>query len=284
MPGTGTYEWQGFRKDLPRELNPARGFIATANHNIKPEGYSPPLMFKTADTRFERITRLRQMFEPGRKYSIDDHQRMQHDALSLRALADVPRFNGWTASDPDVERRARCSQRGTACYASATARPRRSIETWREGPGNGSAGRGAAAGGDAPETTARPAEASLKAAIARLTASQGADWKTVALGPHARARLPAPVRERVRPADGRTRRAAPAPSPPTAPATARSSTSSNWDRSLVTNTPGQSGQPGSPFYGNLLPLWADDVYFPLAFSSGAVEANAAHRLTLNPAK
>ena len=35
--------------------------------------------------------------------------------------------------------------------------------------------------------------------------------------------------------------------------------------SLATNIPGQSGQPGSPFYGNLLPLWAENKYFPAAF-------------------
>jgi penicillin amidase len=55
---------------------------------------------------------------------------------------------------------------------------------------------------------------------------------------------------------------------------------SDWDRSLATNTPGQSGQPGSPFYGNLLPLWAENQYFQMAFSKNAVRANAAHRLTL----
>jgi penicillin amidase len=58
----------------------------------------------------------------------------------------------------------------------------------------------------------------------------------------------------------------------------------DWDRSVVTNTPGQSGQPGSPFYGNLLPLWADNTYFPLVYSKAAVEAAAAHRLTLIPGK
>jgi penicillin amidase len=55
-----------------------------------------------------------------------------------------------------------------------------------------------------------------------------------------------------------------------------------WDGSLVTNTPGQSGQPGSPFYANLLPLWAKDEYFPLSFSPQAIERAAAHRLVLRP--
>ncbi|NIP57371.1 MAG: penicillin acylase family protein, partial [Gemmatimonadetes bacterium] len=34
VPGTGEYEWRGFRGDLPEEYNPPRGWIATANHNI----------------------------------------------------------------------------------------------------------------------------------------------------------------------------------------------------------------------------------------------------------
>ena len=84
VPGTGEYEWQGFRKDLPSELNPARGFIATANHNINPPGYTPPLMFKNADTRFERITRLRQMLE--RAAAEADAGRSQADA-ARRAIA-----------------------------------------------------------------------------------------------------------------------------------------------------------------------------------------------------
>ena len=39
VPGTGEYEWRGFREDLPEEYNPDRGWIATANHNIQPEGF-----------------------------------------------------------------------------------------------------------------------------------------------------------------------------------------------------------------------------------------------------
>src|SRR5688500_1338063 len=95
VPGTGEFEWQGFRRDLPRELNPSRGFIATANHNVQPKGYAPPIMFKTGGAQFERITRLLQLIQPGRKYTLEDHSRWQHDAYSLRAAADIPRFKGW---------------------------------------------------------------------------------------------------------------------------------------------------------------------------------------------
>jgi penicillin amidase len=56
------------------------------------------------------------------------------------------------------------------------------------------------------------------------------------------------------------------------------------DGSLVTNAPGQSAQPGSPFYDNLAEGWAVGDYFPLLFSRDAVEENAAHRLVLRPGR
>jgi penicillin amidase len=59
---------------------------------------------------------------------------------------------------------------------------------------------------------------------------------------------------------------------------------SDWDRSVATSVPGQSGQPGSKHYGNLLPLWADGKYFPLLYSKQKVEAMAKQRLTLEPAR
>jgi penicillin amidase len=58
----------------------------------------------------------------------------------------------------------------------------------------------------------------------------------------------------------------------------------DWDRSQAINVPGQSGQPRSPYYDNLLEMWADNEYFPLAFSQKAVSAAAAHRLTLRPSR
>ena len=39
----------------------------------------------------------------------------------------------------------------------------------------------------------------------------------------------------------------------------------------VTSAPGRSAQPGSPFYGDLLPLWGNGQFFPLLYSRDAVE-------------
>lgn len=57
---------------------------------------------------------------------------------------------------------------------------------------------------------------------------------------------------------------------------------SNWDRSVAVNTPGQSGQPGSPHYSDLMPLWDAGEYFPMAYSRQAVENQTTDRLTLEP--
>jgi penicillin amidase len=57
----------------------------------------------------------------------------------------------------------------------------------------------------------------------------------------------------------------------------------DWDRGRATSAPGQSGQPGSPHYADLLPLWAEGRYFPLAFSRDRVEDVKQHRLVLRPA-
>jgi penicillin amidase len=270
VPGTGEYEWQGFRKDLPSELNPSRGFIATANHNINPPGYSPPLMFKNADTRFERITRLRQMLNgPPAKLTLEDHKRMQHDAYSLRAAADLSLFRGWTAADPEVER----LRAGIAAWDGVYARDSRAAalyEAWRGASDARGRGRGAA-----PAPTRDEAEKRLKSML-QTNRDLDRRWgqqhtrafrhpllREFDLGPVERSGGAGTVE-----ADGATYR--------------EILDVANWDRSQAVNVPGQSGQPGSPYYGSLLKMWADNEYFPLAFSRKAVTAAAAHRLVLRP--
>jgi len=56
----------------------------------------------------------------------------------------------------------------------------------------------------------------------------------------------------------------------------------DWDRSVATSVPGQSGQPESVFYANLLPLWGRGEYFPLVYSRAAVERETTHVLWLVP--
>jgi penicillin amidase len=57
---------------------------------------------------------------------------------------------------------------------------------------------------------------------------------------------------------------------------------SNWDQSVAVNTPGQSGQPGSPHYSDLTTMWDEGRYFPLLYSRKAVEGETTDRLVLEP--
>jgi len=57
---------------------------------------------------------------------------------------------------------------------------------------------------------------------------------------------------------------------------------SDWDNSVGVNVPGQSGQPGSPHYDDLVPLWNTGRYFPLSYSKTAVDNQTADVLELRP--
>jgi penicillin amidase len=56
----------------------------------------------------------------------------------------------------------------------------------------------------------------------------------------------------------------------------------DWDQSRAINTPGQSGDPRSPHYGDLAPTWAAGEYVPLLYSREAVDAATAFRIRLTP--
>jgi penicillin amidase len=58
----------------------------------------------------------------------------------------------------------------------------------------------------------------------------------------------------------------------------------HWDNSRAINSPGQSGDPQSPHYRDLAPMWLKGEYFPLLYSRKAVEAATVTRLDLKPAQ
>jgi penicillin amidase len=55
-----------------------------------------------------------------------------------------------------------------------------------------------------------------------------------------------------------------------------------WDHSVAINAPGQSGDPRSPHYGDLLPIWAAGRYVPMLFTHAAVERAAEEIIALTP--
>ena len=274
VPGTGEYEWAGFRKDLPREVNPSRGFIATANNDIHPPGFERPVMYKSAAPSW-RIMRLTDLLSAGAPFGVADFQKMQLDEYSRQAASELALFRGWTGKTKPIER-ARGMIAGWDAFLRRESAPAALYMAWRSAGG----ARATDAG-----VTAKARDSiivgSLERAIEQLTREQGADWAQWRWGRSNARTFPHPFvaaynLPTVERGGGGTTVAANG-------ATYREIMDvGDWDKSIATSTPGQSGQPGSPFYGNLLPLWAKNEYFPLLFSPSAVSNDNTHRLVLRP--
>ena len=56
----------------------------------------------------------------------------------------------------------------------------------------------------------------------------------------------------------------------------------NWDTSLGTNSPGQSGNPDSHHYSDLFRMWLKGKYFPIFFSKDKVLSAAELVTNLQP--
>ncbi len=57
----------------------------------------------------------------------------------------------------------------------------------------------------------------------------------------------------------------------------------SWDDSRWINAPGQSGDPRSPHYRDLAPIWAEGKYVPMLYSPAAIDAAASHIIEMKPA-
>ena len=313
VPGDGTFEWSGFvdGRALPRAYNPSNGFINTSNDNILPTGYTTPISYEWA-TRY-RAERVREVLRDTRKFSVEDFGKLQHDDKSLLAAALVPVLTAAATrlgqqNTPAVRtlsawnlHMSRDQYAATLFEAWAPLAYRRAIA--HEVPATGAiaallAQRPSYAWLEAflHRTQGTPATDSmllgaLSEAEAELRAMpNGADtlallWGTVhtAKFRHALAAqydLPSASRG----GDGNTVYATGgAGFSQTAGASFREVIDlADFDRSIVTNVPGQSADPRSPHYADLLPLWATDRYFPLVYSRARVEAETERVTWLRP--
>jgi penicillin G amidase len=314
----GKYEWKGFvpLDQLPRTYNPAEGWFATANNRTIPDDYKYRVGYEWATYRVERIRHvLEGLAAKGTKIRTEDAENLQNDVYSIPAdqlIRMLPRHSDGAEARfldmlKDWDRELRSPSVPGALY-----------EVWERHLRDALLAK--ITGNSIQDSDLRlnmqaamdylkslPAAdqqqillATLGDAGHELEAKQGTDpalWSWGGLHTmtfhHSLDQLRGgkglfdlgPV---ARPGDGDTVDATASASKgfeQIAGASYREIFDlSNWDNSLAVNTPGQSGQPGSRHYSDLLPLWEAGQYFPLIYSKQSVEENAADILTLIPQK
>lgn len=301
VPGDmGAYEWSRYLTvdEHPIEFNPPRHFIATANHNILPPHYNHVLSYYwAAPTRYERIA---EVLASGRKFDLADFARLQQDAVSLPARRFVEFLKTWK-TEPNSEA-ARIRQQFLAwdCNLSAGSSLALIYEFWlsKLQPKLLQSIRGAHVEPAilqrelaASPNSGRILSESLNEALAAIRAQLGNDPSRWTWGSVHQIRFQHPSGNRkwdlpavARPGDAYTVNATSGANfQQTNGASYRQIIDvSNWDRSIMTNVPGEVAIPGDKHYADLVDGWAAGRYHPMPFSRQAVEEAAGERILLRP--
>ncbi len=322
VPGDGRYEWDGYLpiKAKPHVVNPPEGYFATANNDLVPRDYEymDAIGFSWSDPY--RWLRLVEVLGSGTRFSIADMMRLQTDELSIPARQLVPLLEEVEAGDDRTERARQLllewdyvvDKRSAAAglYVAWEAQLRRSvnaalvppaarmglslkktIDTIMIPPGT--------LGSDPLRARDQILLDALESAVEVLTQKLGpdptdwvygqSDYKHVTLrhplgtavsesmrarlevGPHPRGGYSYTVNQ-TSGADNQTSGAS----------FRIIIDTGDWDRGVGMNTPGQSGDPDSPFYRNLFEDWANDRFHPVFYSRDKIEAATAMRIELTP--
>ena len=319
VPGAAEYEWSGYvpNSELPHTFNPNDGFVATANHRMIPENYPYNVGFEwDPGYRVRRIDEvLSGIRDSGKKITLSDMEKLQTDVVSLpaRQLLKLLReaspnptsatqmLLGWDAT---LNRES-----GPAALYEVWLKDLREAISVKKGIGQEHELSLAKLLGELSESS--PQVFGPDAVAGRnqvLLQTLDSAWKKTEelLGPdsqswswarlhtirfhHPLDRLPGAERlldlgPLSRPGDGYTVNATSVGEnfQQQAGASYREILdTADWDQSLAVNTPGQSGQSGSPHYSDLLPLWDQGQYFPLIYSRTKVEMDTQDRLVLSP--
>ena len=324
VPGDGRYEWDGYLPipDLPHALNPDRGFIATANENQVDATYAHRRAIGWTWAASYRGDRVDEVLTSGRRLTLMDMMRLQHDELSIPARTLVPMLAPIEIDDAPTrsardrllewdhvldrasveagiyvawERRLAEETRNSIVPDAVRQHidvPLPSVIDWLITP-DGRFGPDPVAGRDSVLIRA------FRGALDDLRRDVGPDDDDWIYGQtrYKHALIRHPMSNAV--ADSLRARLDVGPVPRggygnTVNATGNGDNQTSgasfriiadlgmWDRSVATNTPGQGGDPDDPHYRDLFPLWAENRYFPLLFSRDRVEGVTGRVTMLAP--
>lgn len=312
VPGDGRYDWNGFvpNDKLPQVFNPPSGFFATANQfNLAP-GTPPKDVTSYEWSGPDRHRRIVDVLSGQPRHTLRDSQRLQRDATSPRAQLLLSLVRPLSSADPTTTTALDLMSgwRGTESLGSVPAmlfenywqpqlnravrdalvpKDKRAlvptidwlvVEDVLKNPGK-HLGDNAQARRD--EILLRTLTDAYRAATAELGPMRANTW-----GYRGNAVEMKHPLSKVDPRLNVGPFAIPGSS--TTPiASGRASYKEvidvgNWDASTTINTPGQSGDPRSPHYRDLAPIWARGDYVPMLYSRAAIDKNTTQRIVLMP--
>lgn len=325
VPGDGRFEWDSYLPILqkPHSLNPANGFLATANQNVTPDNYPhwDAIGFSWSDP-FRGI-RLNEVLSGDKKFTMNDMKALQVDYLSVPAriltplLANLP-LEGRPTEARNMLRGWDFKLKHGSIEAAIYVAWEKQLKLLAEKRFIPEAGKGLISiqtrklvdwitmpdsrFGVKP-ITGRDRflrEAFIKG-IKDLEETLGTDIKKWQYGQekfkhvymtHALGKV---VKEDIktklnlgplpRGGNGDTPGSTGGNNLQNTGATFRMIVNTgDWDSAVATNGPGQSGDPESPFYSNLFVPWAKDQYFPVYYSKEKILGASVEKVILKPLK
>lgn len=320
VPGDGSYEWEGYLpiKDLPNVFNPQKGFWVTANENLVAKDYPHrhAVGWEWADS--SRANRLNSVLESKPKISFAEMQQLQFDYFSNPARQLVVYLKDISISNPETKKLQQLLldwnfvmdknsiaagvyaawEKQLLAQAHAQFVPEKAKTTIRSVSVKKVLGWLKA---DRKELGGRNSflVSALEAANKTLQEKLGTDitkWQYGQTSYH-HVLIKHPLSNVVNDSVRALLECGPLPrggSGSTPGVTSNNDNQSHgatfrmvadvtdWDKTLFTNSPGQSGDPASPFYRNLFERWATDKHFPVYFSRKKVEATIVTKTMLQP--
>ena len=323
VPGDGRYEWAGYLPIIqkPNELNPEKGFIATANQNVTPNEYDNWNAIGYSWSDPYRGDRVNEVLTKDDQLSREDMKNLQVDVTSLPAKILIPFLGKIDFKEFETEQknlllnwdfRLEPSSVEAAIYVEweneikrmahkqfvpeiakpyiTTLQLKRVID-WIENPKETYFG-----------------SISSRDTFLKMTFEEGVSNLKKRLGPdtqgwrYGQTKFKHSFMEHALGGIGTDTvvsklnlgplpRGGNAYTPGSTGGNDRQSSGASfrmivntgdWDAAIGTNAPGQSGNPESPFYNNLFKDWAEDQYFPVYYSKEKIRSVTYKRTLLIP--
>lgn len=317
VPGDGRFEWSGYLpiQQLPNKVNPPEGYVATANNNLTPTNFPHRNAIGWTWSSPSRAHRIEEVLNDGKRKTMIDFMALQADYLSIPARTLVPLLQNLFSPENRTEQAVSYLRRwdykldpssvAASIYVAWEEQLKRAIYE-QNVPQSARAYLKSLPSKRVIDALLIPTAARdsllllcMDRAVADLTKRLGSDMDDWSYGQRKNKHITIthPLSDLVDKAMQTKINLGPAARGGYAETVNATGPNLNqthgatfrilvdtedWDKTLGINSPGQSGNPDSPHYRDLFPIWADNNYFPAYFSKEKIKSVAESTIILKP--